>query len=197
MAGKKGMKMKNLPDADRERRRGNLTVTNDDVIKASIVAPSPDVIHNFLTGRPPAYSSEEELQAKIEEYFNTLLAPFFDENNIQIGTRWINKPTVGGLAVHLGIDRVTLHNYSKSDRFFNIIKRAKDLIHSFNEQMLTEGKNPVGAINTLINTSEFWVSDQKHIKVEPVMPDPGAKSTSEIADFLDGKALPEFDGGEI
>lgn len=191
MAGKKGMKMKNLTPQDIERRQGNLTVTNEDVIKASIVAPSPDVIHNFLAGRPPAYSSEEELQAKIEEYFNTLLAPFFDENGIQIGTRWINKPTVGGLAVHLGIDRVTLHNYSKSDRFFNIIKRAKDLIHSFNEQMLTEGKNPVGAINTLINTSEFWVSDQKNIRVEPVMPDKGARSEGEILEFLDEKSLPE------
>jgi len=194
MAGKKGMKMQNLTEADRERRRGTLTVTNDDVIKASIVAPSPDVIHNFLMGRPPAYSSEEELQAKIEEYFVTLLAPFFDENGIQIGTRWINKPTVGGLAVYLGIDRVTLHNYSKSDRFFNVIKRAKDLIHSFNEQMLTEGKNPVGAINTLINTSEFWVSDQKNIRVEPVMPDNGAKSASEITEFLETRALPESDG---
>jgi hypothetical protein len=57
--------------------------------------------------------------------------------------------------------------------------------------MLTEGKNPVGAINTLINTSEFWVSDQKNIRVEPVMPDNGARSTDEISAFLDDKALPE------
>lgn len=196
MAGKKGMKMKNLTDADIQRRKGNFAVTNEEVMKASIVAPSPNVIHSFLTGRPPAYATEEELQAKVEEYFNTLLAPVFDENGIEVGTRWISKPTVGGLAVHLGIDRVTIHNYSKSDRFFNTIKRAKDLIHSFNEQMLTEGKNPVGAINTLINTSEFWVSDQKNIRVEPVMPDNGAKSADEISAFLDTKALPESDTDE-
>jgi hypothetical protein len=131
---------------------------------------------------------------EIEKYFASLLAPIFDENNVQIGTRWMNKPTVGGLAVHLGIDRTTLHKYGKSDLYFNVIKKAKDLIHSFNEQMLAEGKNPVGAINTLINTSEFWVSDQKNIRVEPVMPDNGAKSTAEIADFLDDRALPESDG---
>lgn len=94
------------------------------------------------------------------------------------------------MAVYLGIDRTTLHNYSKSDPHFDTIKKAKDLIHSFNEQMLTEGKNPVGAINTLINTSKFWVSDQKNIRVEPVMPDNGAKSADEISAFLDGKALP-------
>ena len=168
-------------------------VSNEEVAKNAIVAPSPDVIHRFLTGRPRAYSSEEELQVEIEKYFASLLAPIFDENNVQIGTRWMNKPTVGGLAVHLGIDRTTLHKYSKSDPFFNIIKKAKDLIHSFNEQMLTEGKNPVGAINTLINTSEFWVSDQKNIRVEPVMPDTGAKSADEITAFLDDRALPESD----
>ncbi len=196
MAGKKGMTMKNITPADRERRQRTLTVTQEEVVKASIVAPSPEVIHNFLTGRPPAYATEEELQTKIEEYFGTLLAPEYDEQGVQVGMRWMNKPTVGGLAVHLGIDRVTLHNYGKSDRFFNIIKRAKDLIHAFNEQMLTEGKNPVGAINTLINTSSFWVSDQRNIRLEPVIQEVSAKTTDEIAEFLDDRALPESDRAE-
>lgn len=196
MAGKKGMKMKNLTPQDRERRVKQMAVTEQDVLNSDIAAPSPEIIHRFLSGRPPAYNTEEELQREIEDYFNSLLVAVYDEKGVQIGLKWRNKPTVGGLAVHLGIDRVTMHNYSKSDRFFNTIKKAKDLIHSFNEQMLTEGKNPVGAINTLINTSQFWVSDQKHIKVEPVMPDNGARSTDEIATFLDGKALPEFDGEE-
>lgn len=191
---KNAVRIKNETPEQRAHRTRGLTVSNEEVAKSSIIAPSPDVIHRYLTGRPRAYKSEEELQKEIEGYFNSLIAPTFDENGVQIGTRWINKPTVGGLAVHLGIDRMTMHNYSKSDEFFDIIKKAKDLIHSFNEQMLTEGKNPVGAINTLINTSQFWVSDQKNIRVEPVIPDNGARSTSEIADFLDTKALPEFDG---
>lgn len=194
MAGKKGMKMKNLTPEDRERRVRQMAVTEKDVQSSDIAAPSPEVIHRFLSGRPPAYSTEEELQREIEDYFNTLLVAVYDEKGVQIGLKWRNKPTVGGLAVHLGIDRVTMHNYSKSDRFFNTIKKAKDLIHSFNEQMLTEGKNPVGAINTLINTSNFWVSDQKNIRVEPVIPDNGAKSADEISAFLDDRALPESDG---
>ncbi len=190
---KNAERIQNETPAERDYRQRGIVVSNEEVAKNAIVAPSPDVIHRFLTGRPRAYSSEEELQVEIEKYFASLLAPIFDENNVQIGTRWMNKPTVGGLAVHLGIDRTTLHKYSKSDPFFNIIKKAKDLIHSFNEQMLTEGKNPVGAINTLINTSEFWVSDQKNIRVEPVMPDTGAKSADEITAFLDDRALPESD----
>lgn len=195
MAGKKGMKMKNLTPEDRERRVRQMAVTEQDVQSSDIVAPSPEIIHRFLAGRKPIFSTEEELQREIEDYFNTLLIAVYDENGVQIGVRWRNKPTVGGLAVHLGIDRATMHNYSKSDRFFNTIKKAKDLIHSFNEQMLTEGKNPVGAINTLINTSQFWVSDQKNIKIEPVMPDNEAKSADEITAYLDSKALPESDEG--
>ncbi len=191
MAGKKGMKMKNLTPEDRERRVQQMAISEKDVKGSDIAAPSPDVIHRFLSGRPPAYSTEEELQREIEDYFNSLIVAVYDEQGIQIGMRWRNKPTVGGLAVHLGIDRTTMHNYSKSDQFFDTIKKAKDLIHSFNEQMLTEGKNPVGAINTLINTSQFWVSDQKNIRIEPKMPDNEAKSADEITEFLETKALPE------
>lgn len=191
MAGKKGMKMTNITDEDRERRKQQMAISKEDVINTTIIAPPEDVIHRFLTGRPPAYSTEEELQKEIEKYFNSLLVSIVDEDGNEIGKRWLNKPTVGGLAVYLGIDRTSLHRYSKSDRFYDSIKKAKDLIHSFNEQMLMEGKNPVGAINTLINTSEFWVSDQKNIRVEPVIPDTGAKPVDEIASFLDSKALPE------
>lgn len=194
MAGKKGMKMNNLTEEDRERRRGQLTVTQEEVAKAAIIAPPADKIHSFLAGRPMSYATEEELQAEVEKYFVSLMAPAYDEQGNQVGLRWINKPTVGGLAVYLGIDRSTIHHYSKSDRYFTTIKRAKDLIHSFNEQMLMEGKNPVGAINTLINTSEFWVSDQKNIQITPKMPDNGAKSADEITAFLDERALPESDG---
>lgn len=193
MAGKKGMKMQNLTPEDIERRKRQMAVTEKDVQNSDIAAPSPEVIHRFLSGRKPIFSTEEELQREIESYFNSLLVAVYDENGVQIGLKWRNKPTVGGLAVHLCIDRQTMHNYSKSDRFFDTIKKAKDLIHSFNEQMLTEGKNPVGAINTLINTSQFWVSDQKNIRVEPVMPDNGAKSADEITAFLDDRALPESD----
>ena len=187
---KNAMRIKNETPAQRDHRMRGVVVSNEEVVKNTIIAPPSDVIHRFLTGRPPAYSTEEELQREIEGYFNSLLAPIIDENGEQIGMRWMNKPTVGGLAVYLGIDRTSLHRYSKSDRFYDSIKKAKDLIHSFNEQMLMEGKNPVGAINTLINTSEFWVSDQKNIKVEPVLPDAGAKPVDEIATFLDTVELP-------
>lgn len=193
MAGKKGMKMKNLTENDIQRRKGNFAVTQEDVAKAAIPAPMPDKIHKFLRvgpGQPPCFESEEELQKGIEDYFNSCFVFETDENGVVIGARWAKKPTLSGLAIHLGVARETIWNYSKSDRYFHTIKRAKDIITNFTEELLIEGKNIPGAINTLVNLRVGWVADEKTIKVEPVMPDNGAKSADEISAFLDGKALP-------
>ena len=197
MSGKKGMKMKNLTPQDIERRQGNFAVTQEEVAKNSLPAPSIEKIHALLSrgpGQPPCFANEEELTKAIESYFYSLLAPHYDENGIQIGTRWIGKPTLGGLAIHLCCDRRTICNYAKSDRYFPIIKSAKDIIHAFNEGMLSEGTNVVGAINTLVNLRDGWVADEKTIKIEPTIPDAGAKSKDEISEFLSQRALPESDG---
>lgn len=193
MAGKKGMKMKNLTENDIQRRKGNFAVTQEEVAKAAIPAPMPDKIHKFLRvgpGQPPCFESEEELQRGIEDYFNSCFVFETDENGVVVGARWAKKPTLSGLAIHLGVARETIWNYSKSDRYFHTIKRAKDIITNFTEELLIEGKNIPGAINTLVNLRVGWVADEKTIKVEPVMPDNGAKSADEISAFLDGKALP-------
>ncbi len=194
MAGKKGMKMKNLTETDIVRRRNSLAVSQEEVAKSAIPAPMPDKIHKFLKSGPgdfSAFESEEELQAEIESYFNSCVVYETDENDIVVGARWIKKPTLSGLAIHLGVARKTLWEYGKSDRFSNTVKRAKDIITNFTEELLIEGKNPVGAINTLVNLRVGWVADEKTIKLEPVMPDNGAKTTDEITAFLDKRALPE------
>ncbi len=194
MAGKKGMKMKNLTPQDIERRKGNFAVSQEEVAKAAIPAPMPDKIHKFLQvgpGQPPCFKSEEELQKGIEDYFNSCLVYETDEKNVVVGARWGKKPTLSGLAIHLGVARETIWNYSKSDRYFHTIKRAKDIITNFTEELLIEGKNIPGAINTLVNLRVGWVADEKTIKVEPVMPDNGAKSADEISAFLDAKVLPD------
>lgn len=193
MAGKKGMKMNELSDADRERRRGQLCVTNEDVLKSAIQAPSKDQIHNMLrpVGRPRCFESPEDMTQQIEGYFNSLTTTVFDEGGNEIGSRWIGRPTLGGLAVYLGVDRRTVFEYSRADEYSPIIKRAKDIIHAFNEQMLASGSNPVGAINTLVNLRDGWVSDQKNIEIKPVVEDKGGKSPEEIAAYLDERGLPE------
>lgn len=178
-----------------ERMRGvALVVSNDELAKNSISAPSMDKISALLRnagGRPPCFDSVEALNEGIEDYFRSCMAAVYDENGVQIGMKWVRKPTVGGLAIHLGVARETVWSYGKSDKFSNSIKRAKEIITNFTEEMLIEGKNPVGAINTLVNLRVGWVADEKTIKVEPVVPSVGAQSPEEIAAYLDEKALPE------
>ena len=190
---KNAERINNETPIERGRRMRGLTISQEDILKASLPAPTDEQIHNMLNvgGRPRCFESPESMAIEIEGYFQSLTAPLYDESGAQIGVRWIGKPTVGGLAVYLGVERTTVNNYAKSDRFSLLLKRAKDIIHSFNEQMLADGRNCIGAINTLVNLREGWVSDQRNIQIEPILPDNKAKSTLEIADFLDSKALPE------
>lgn len=193
MAKGDGPKNESLEERSERMRGVALVVNEEDLAKNTINAPSLEKIHNLLHnagGRPPCFDSVEDMAAGIEDYFASCMAPIFDKSGVQVGMRWMRKPTVGGLAIHLGVSRDTIWRYSKSDRFSDLIKKAKEIITNFTEEMLIEGKNPVGAINTLVNLHIGWVADEKTIKVEPVMPDAGAKSADEIVAFLDERALP-------
>lgn len=189
---KNALRIQNETTIERGNRMRGLTLSQEDILKASLPAPTDEQIHNMLNvgGRPLCFESPEDMSREIEGYFKSLTAPVFDDENVQVGVRWVGKPTVGGLAVYLGVDRKTVFNYSKSDRFSPLLKRAKDIIHSFNEQMLADGRNCIGAINTLVNLRDGWVSDQRNIQIEPVLPDAGAKPVDEIATFLDTVELP-------
>ena len=64
-------------------------------------------------GRPLKFSSPEELQRLVDE--------FFDQTPVE-------KQTITGLAIHLDTDRQTLCNYEERDDFFDTIKKAKQKI---------------------------------------------------------------------
>lgn len=192
----KGDGVKNETALERaDRMRGiALVVSEEELAKSAINAPPIEKIRNLLRnpgGRPRCFDSPEEMAVEIEDYFVSCMMPVFNEEGVQVGMKWARKPTVGGLAIHLGVHRDTVWAYSKSDEFSDLIKRAKEIITNFTEELLIEGKNPVGAINTLVNLRVGWVADEKTIKVEPVVPDNKAKSVEEIEAFLDDKALPE------
>ena len=196
MAKGDGPKNESLEQRSERMRGVALVVSEEDLAKNAINAPSLESIHNLLHnagGRPPCFESVEAMATGIEDYFASCLSPVYDKNGIQVGVKWMRKPTVGGLAIHLGVSRDTIWRYSKSDQFTDLIKKAKEIITNFTEEMLIEGKNPVGAINTLVNLRIGWVADEKTIKVEPVMPANQAKSVEEIEAFLDERALPEPD----
>ena len=90
------------------------------------------------TGRPLKYKTAEELDKAIEQYYVDC-------------QKQMRPYTMSGLAVALGIDRRTLLNYSKKDDFFPTIKKARDMVEAFTEEMLLTGKNTAGVIFSLKN----------------------------------------------
>lgn len=107
-----------------------------------------EVIPLNEAGRPCKFESVEEMQKKIDEYFEAC-----DENG---------KPyTVSGLAYALDTSRRTLLNYQEKDDFFHTIKKAKDKIEQFNEELLYSKDVPtVGVIFNLKNNYE-WKDKQE------------------------------------
>lgn len=193
----KGDGVKNETELERKERMRGVVVASPDDMKGAIFAPSPNRIQNLLNyrgGTPPCFATAEELVVEVKAYFMSLIEPVLDEDGVVIAARWVGKPTISGLATFLGCSRQTIWEYStKSDERAYVIKNAKNLIAEYAENAMLSGGNPAAYINYLINLrmETPWIADEKTIKVEPVLPDNKAKSTLEIANFLDSKALPE------
>ena len=195
----KGDGVKNETDIERVNRMRGIVVASPEDMKGVILAPSPDKIHNLLNnkGAPPCFATAEELSKEVEKYFASCTTPICDEDGVVLDMKWTRKPTLSGLATFLGCSRQTIWEYSKSDDKSYIIKNAKNIIASYAEDAMLNGGNPAAFINYLVNLrmETPWIADEKTIKVEPVMPDNGAKTTDEITAFLDDRALPEPDKG--
>jgi hypothetical protein len=93
-------------------------------------------------GRPRAFKSVEEVEEKINAYFN-----YCEEKE---------KPyTMSGLAYYLGIDRKTLLNYSKNEEYFHAIKKARDKVQMQLEECLYRLGNNSGVIFNLKNNFDW------------------------------------------
>lgn len=109
-------------------------------------------------GRPRKYSEQEVLQTKIDEYFNMC-----DDKE---------KPyTITGLCLYLDIDRVTLLRYEEKEEFCSTIKRAKNRVENYVEEMSLIGKlNPTVSIFNLKNNFNWKdkqeIETNQNIKVD-------------------------------
>lgn len=82
-------------------------------------------------GRPPLYNSPEELEEKINEYFDSRIPTYDDEGNV---LAW-NFPSVTGLALFLGFSsRQGLYDYRNNKEYSCIIKRALMVVESHYEE---------------------------------------------------------------
>ena len=96
-------------------------------------------------GRPLAFKSVEDLEAKIEDYFET--NAFMGE-----GENRSFAPTMAGLARHLDVDSKTIVNYKNKEEYFPTIKRARVRVEEFLEQRLY-GNTVTGVI---FNLNQSW-----------------------------------------
>jgi len=79
-------------------------------------------------GQPPMYATVEELQNKVQEYFNSVkpkVTPAKEEGE-EDEIKYEEPVTVSGLAYFLGFEsRQSLYDYEKRSEFSYIVKRAR------------------------------------------------------------------------
>lgn len=99
----------------------------------------------MTTYKPLKFQSVEELQKKIDEYFDSC-----NEESEPI--------TITGLALALDTSRETLCNYEEKAEYFDTIKRAKLRVqHAYEKRLVRRGNG--GDIFALKNFG--WVDSQK------------------------------------
>lgn len=112
-----------------------------------------------LGGRPLKFKTVEDLKKVIDEYFdwcdNRMKSVYIEKlgDNIEISNP--APYTMSGLARRLQIDRKTLVNYSKRDRFLPTIRDAREKVHEDVETRLMDTRNEKGAIFNLKNNFDW------------------------------------------
>ena len=119
-----------------------------------------------LGGQPPKYKTPEELQQKLDEFFDYCKK----EGRI---------PLQGEMAYFLGFaSRQSLYDYEKNRRYSYIIRRAKQKCENeLNQKALLGEANPL--IAKLNLATNYGYNDKKEIDVKS-----GDKGISEIVNDL-------------
>ena len=141
-------------------------------------------------GRPPKYKTPQELEQKIQEYFDSCwidkVTEIEEKEKGLITTsniKYQNRPyTVAGLAEFLGFSsRQSLLDYDANPEFLDIIKRAKLKIEMFIEEQLVTGKNAAGTI--------FWLKNHADYRDKQEMDLNHSGGIKHLLEEIDGKSL--------
>jgi hypothetical protein len=103
-------------------------------------------------GQPMAYQTVEELEEKVNSFFDSDDAYLINYKDGQ--EERVYAPTMSGLALHLGVDRKTIVNYSNKEEYFLTIKKARARIEAHLEKKLF-GNNVTGLIFNLKNNFDW------------------------------------------
>lgn len=113
-------------------------------------------------GRPPKFKTPEELQKKVDEYFDggMRVRNVVCRRGKDTWTEEMPVPTITGLVLFCGFcDRHSFYAYEKIEKFSHTIKRARSRIEREYEEMM-QTSMPTGAIFALKN---FGWRDEKQI----------------------------------
>jgi len=108
-------------------------------------------------GRPPKYQTADELQAKVQDYFDHGV----NEREYVVGGKLVKipVPTITGLVLYLGFcDRQSFYDLEKQEKFSCTVKAARSAIEQKYEENLTSS-SPVGSIFALKNFG--WIDKQE------------------------------------
>lgn len=103
-------------------------------------------------GQPMAFKTVKELEDKVNSFFESDDAYLINYKEGQ--EERVFAPTMAGLALHLGVDRKTIVNYSHKEEYFPTIKKARARIESHLEKKLY-GNNVTGLIFNLKNNFDW------------------------------------------
>lgn len=135
--------------------------------------------------KPLLFKTVEELQNRIDEYFDYCDNKTKEVHSEKLGDMIVPDPQPYGmaaLAYHMGIDRKTLINYSKREPYFLTVKRARDRVEAdIERRMNTKDTFTPGLIfNAKVN---FGYRDQIDITSDGEKIDQG--NTIVFTDFKD------------
>ena len=125
-------------------------------------------------GRPPKYKTKEEIQEKIDAYFEECKGEVLrDADGNPILDKWSNPVVIGarpltitGLALSLGFNsRQALLNYQGKKEFNDTILRAKAQVERYAEERLFDKDGANGAKFSLANNFEGW-KEKKEIDAD-------------------------------
>lgn len=104
-------------------------------------------------GQPPLFKTPEDLQSKIDEYFENCKGKIIppEEAGEEPTVIYGEPVTITGLALYLGFEsRQSLYDYEKRSEYSYIIKRSRLIVECEYEKKL-QSKNPTGNIFALKN----------------------------------------------
>jgi hypothetical protein len=121
-------------------------------------------------GRPPMYKTVEEIQEKIDKYFEECEGVVLNNENGEVVLNKYGDPvivgrkplTITGLALALGFNsRQALLNYQDKPEFNDTITRAKAKVEQYAEERLFDKDGSNGAKFSLSNNFKGWAEKQQ------------------------------------